>query len=223
MSSQTESQSLVLQRKIIGVLVRAAREKAHRSTAEAAQRLGVTPVRLRQYESGARDISLPELEILALYFQIPLSFFLNGTSEIEEPVPAPPTEAEMRTRRSLIAAKLKQARLAAGKTKQECAQVIKRTAAMFNRYEKGAVDIPITELETLAQFLSVNLYYFVEKGVESGGGDVLDLDRLARLPKEVRVFILDPGNLPYLRMAMKLHALPADELKELGEILLVVR
>ena len=54
-------------------------------------------------------------------------------------------------------------------------------------------------------------------------GDVLDLEKLARLPKDVSAFILETGNLPYLRMAMKFADLPTDRLKELGEILLVVR
>ena len=40
-----EPQTVVLQRKIVGVLIRAAREKARRTTAQLAQRLGVTPGR----------------------------------------------------------------------------------------------------------------------------------------------------------------------------------
>jgi hypothetical protein len=35
----------------------------------------------------------------------------------------------------------------------------------------------------------------------------------------VRAFVLDAGNLPYVRMAMKFTEMPADRLKELGEIL----
>jgi transcriptional regulator with XRE-family HTH domain len=219
-----EPQTVVLQRKIVGVLMRAAREKARRTTAQVAQRLGVTPGRIRAYERGARDISLPELELIALYLQTPLSFFLSGeTMMIQEEIPQPPTPEEMRTRRALIGAKLKQARLAAGKSKAECAQAIERKAATMGRYERGASDIPITELDTLARFLNVNLYYFVEREASKESADLLDFERLARLPKEVRLFVLDASNLPYLRMAMKFRDLPAQRLQELGEILLVVR
>jgi len=219
-----ESETIVLQRKIIGVLIRAAREKARRTVNAVAQRLGVTPARLRQYERGSREVSLPELEILSLYLQTPLSFFLSEESQVPEEDIKPPSPAEMRARRALIGAKLKQARLAEGKSKAECAQIVGRSAAMIGRYERGATDISITELDALARALRVNLYYFVERqSADADAGSVLDLEKLARLPKDVRAFVLDSVNLPYLRMAAKFADLPSNRLKELGEILLVVR
>ena len=218
-----EPQTVVLQRKIVGVLIRAAREKARRTIAQVAQRLGVTPGRVRAYERGAREISLPELELVALYLQTPLSFFVSGEMTIEEDIPQPPSAAEMRTRRALIGAKLKQARLAAGKSKDECAQAIGRKTATIGRYERGLTDIPLAELDLLARFLNVNLYYFVERKDSEDSAALLDLEKLARMPKEVRAFAFDAGNLPYLRMAMKFRDLPTDQLQEFGEILLVVR
>jgi transcriptional regulator with XRE-family HTH domain len=218
-----EPQTVVLQRKIVGVLMRAAREKARRTVAQVAQRLGVTPGRVRAYERGAREVSLPELELLALYTHTPLSFFLSGEMTIAEPPPQPPSEAEMRTRRALIGAKLKQARLAAGKSKEEGAEAIGRKPALLSRYERGVTDIPLAELDTLARFLNVNLYYFVERKDSEDAAALLDLERLIRMPQEVRAFVLDADSLPHLRMAMKLRDLPTDRLKELGEILLVVR
>jgi len=219
-----ESETLVLQRKIVGVLMRAARENAHRTVSQVAQRLGVTPARVRRYERGTREISLPELELLALFLQVPLSFFLNEGSKIEEEIAHPPTQEEMRTRRALLGTKLKQVRLSAGRTREECAEAIGRKAATLSRYERGRGEIPITELDRLARFLGVDLYYFIEESAAGeGAGSVLDLESWARLPKEVHSFVLDPANLPYLRMAMKFGDLPTDRLKELGEILLVVR
>ncbi len=218
-----DPEPLVIQRRIIGVLMRAAREKARRTTTQVAVRLGITPARLRQYERGVRDITLPELELLALFLQVPLSFFLSGNVATEaEPPPAPSPE-EMRTRRALIGAKLKQARLAAGRSQEECAQAIGRQSRTILRYERGQSDIPLTELDALARVLGVNLYYFVERRDAGDESTLLDLEKLARLPKDARTFLLDPNNLPYVRAAMKFADLPTDRLKELGEILLVVR
>jgi len=215
-----ESDTVVLQLKIIGVLMRAARERAHRTIHQVAQRLGVTPARVRQYERGTRAVSMPELEIVSHYLRTPLSFFFDKEAAFQEEIPHPPSESELRTRRAMMGAKLKQARMAAGKTKEDCAQAIGRNLATMGRYERGVGDIPITELDRLANLLGVNLYYFAEKkSVE----DTLDLDKLARIPKEVRAFVLDPGNLAFVRTAMKFADLPVDQLKELGEILLVVR
>lgn len=217
-----EPQTVILQRKIIGVLIRAAREKARRTPVQLAQRLGVTPARVRQYEHGSRDLSLPELELIALYLQTPLSFFISGESTIEEETPEAPKPEEIRVRRALIGAKLKQARLAAGKSKEQCAQAIARKPGTIGRYERGASEIPLPELDTLARFLGVNLYYFLERKDDAAAAGLLDLEKLARMPKEVRAFILETGNLPYLRMAMKFRDIPADRLNELGEIMLVV-
>ena len=139
-----KSDIVVLQLKIIGVLMRAAREKAHRTVNEVALRLGITPARVRQYERGAREISLPELEDLALFLQMPLSFFLNGEATIERELPQPPGQEQVRARRAALGVKLKQARLAAGKAKEDCAQAIGRKAATIGRYERGISDMPIS-------------------------------------------------------------------------------
>ena len=224
-----KTQAVVLERKIIGVLIRAAREKAQRTVAQAAQQLRTTPARIQQYERGSREISMLDLEILAHFFQTPIAFFLNRDLPIAQEPPAPPLAEELRTRRGLLGAKLKQARLAAGKSVQECAQVIERTPVAVDKYERGASDILITELQRLTEFLGVNLTQFAasphtrqEPRPDALSG-VVDTEAWERLPHEVREFVLDPTSLPYLRMALKFRDLPTSKLQELGEIMLVVR
>ncbi len=216
-------EALILERKIIGVLIRAAREKARRTVKQVARRLGVTAARARQYELGTREISLPELESLALFLRVPLSFFLSGEPVTDDPLPKPPTSEEIRARRAMLGAKLKQARMTAGKSLAECAQLIGRTPGTVSRYERGLIDIPITELERLSKLLKVNLSHFVQDNGQRGGAELMDLEAWARLPNDVRLFIMDTNSLPYLRMAIKFRDLPKAKLKELGEILLVVR
>lgn len=217
-----DSEALLVRRKIIGVLLRAAREKSHRTTHQVAQRLGVTAARVRQYENGARDITLPELELLALFFEMPLSYFLDAASVVQEESPFPPTQEEIRKRKVALGAKLKQARVAAGKSKEECAELLGVKPGTIGRYERGLGELPVTILERLAELFGVNLFYFVEDTKATTASGVLDLEKLARLPKDVRGFVLDPTNLAYLRMALKFRDLPVAKLKELGEILLVV-
>ncbi len=219
-----EVQAPVVQRKIIGVLMRAAREKAHRSIRQVAQRLGVSPARVWHYELGTREISLTELKSLALYLQVPLSYFLDTESRVEEEILNPPQPEKIKWLRTMVGSKLKQARLVAGKSREECAEAAGVKLAALGRYERGLDDIPITELERLGKFLGVNLFYFLQEDAsDEESGEVLMLEKLARLPKEVRAFALNADNMPYLRMAMKFRDLPRDKLKELGEILLVVR
>lgn len=208
--------------KIIGVLLRAARERSHRTLKQVAQRLGVSKARVRAYESGAREISLPELEIMALYFQVPLSYFIDPDSKVQEDRPTPPLPEELKSLRLMIGTRLKQARLAANKSREECAEVAQIKPSIMARYERGLADISIFELERLGSFLSVNLFYFLQNHhVEPV--DVLDLEKLAQMPKDVRIFALNADNLPYLRIAQKFRDLPHDKVKELGEIFLNVR
>jgi transcriptional regulator with XRE-family HTH domain len=219
-----KAEARVLECKIMGVLIRAAREKAHRTVNQVAERLGVTVTRVRQYEMGTQEISLPELQMLALYLRVPLSFFISGQSTVKPETPTQPTPEEARALRGLIATKLKQARLAAGRTPEECAKLIGRSVAMYGRYERGLNDIPITELGALSEFLGLSVNSLVQEASgRKAAGDVMDLEAWSRLPTEVRAFVLDSSSLPYLRMAMKFRDLPVEKLQELGEILLVVR
>lgn len=214
--------SPLVERKIIGVMMIAARERAHRTTKQVAQRLGVSTGRMRQYETGVREISLPELELLSLYLQVPLSYFLNFEAKVEEELPPPLQPEKMIKLRALLGERIKNVRSAAGKTRDECAEFLGIKPSTLARYERGLGDIPITELQRLAKFVGVNLFYFIVEQKDEQS-DLLDLEKLARLPKDVRGFALDSQNLPYLRMAQKFSDLPTSKLKELGEILLIVR
>lgn len=219
-----ESQTSSLQLKVLGVLIRMAREKARRTVPDVATRIGVTPARIRQYERGDREITMPELERLALFCETPLSFFLRSDIEPAEEKIQPPTEAEIRAHRALIGAKLKQARLAAGKTKEQFAKEMGYRTAQIVRYERGLKDLPIKELEKLANALNVSLTYFIEdRAANKETAALVDLEKLAQMTPEVRDFVLDPTNLPYVRLAMKFRELPKNKVKELGEVLLVVK
>ena len=105
-----ESEAIVVRRKIIGILMRAARERMRRTVNEVAESLSVTTARVRQYESGARQVTLPELEMLSLYLQTPLSFFLNGESDLTTETTHVLNADVSKLRRAMIAAKLKQVR-----------------------------------------------------------------------------------------------------------------
>jgi transcriptional regulator with XRE-family HTH domain len=171
---------------------------------------------------GDREVSLPELETLALYLRVPLSYFLNPESNIQEELAPPQHPDKMKSMRALISERLKQARAAAGKSREECAQAAQIKPSTLSRYERGLADVPITELDRMAKFIGVDLFYFLQN--ESGAGsDLLDLEKLARLPADIRAFVLTTENVPYLRLAQKFRDIPAEKLNELGEVFLVVR
>ena len=72
----------LLRARILGVLIRDAREAAELSQAECASRVGVAPEQLEQWELGQAMPSLPQLELLAFALNLPISHFW-GTQTLQ--------------------------------------------------------------------------------------------------------------------------------------------
>jgi transcriptional regulator with XRE-family HTH domain len=70
-------QALGLRQRIVGVLLRQARTEAGRSQEDLAGVLGVPASRISSYELGKTEIPFPELEALAGYLNVSLSYFLD--------------------------------------------------------------------------------------------------------------------------------------------------
>ncbi|WP_376790089.1 helix-turn-helix transcriptional regulator [Thermoflexus sp.] len=77
---------LALRHRIIGLILRQARERAGKSMREVAAFLGCSPRRIRGYESGEYPIPLIELERLCLYLGVSLSDFYDTDSPIGQSV-----------------------------------------------------------------------------------------------------------------------------------------
>ena len=69
---------IALRTRKLGVLIRDAREAARKSVSETARAIGISPVLLRAYEEGRRAPSLPELEVLAYYLNLPIQHFWSS-------------------------------------------------------------------------------------------------------------------------------------------------
>lgn len=212
-----------LRRKIVGVLLQHARQRARRTLEEVAEALGVAPEVITDFEWGRRDISLVELEILAYLYRVPVAYFWSEDITDARPNGQLPVAAIMDLRRRIIAVLLQQARIEAGHSREELAQLLDCPPTRIAAYEAAERDIPLVELETIAQFLGVPISYFFDQGIQPTGESLPDMEelrQLAELPAEVRRFIIQPGSILYLRAAMQLSALPASMLRRLGESIL---
>ncbi len=217
------SEVATIRRKILGVLLRNARLRAGMTIKDAAQATGFSSSAISAYEYGRRDLSLPHLEVLAYTYQVPVTYFWsddpigdNGDREL-------PIDEAMALRRRIIGVLLRQARLEAGYSQKDLARVLGCSAGRISNYEFGRTDIPLVELETLADYLDVPISYFLDQGLKPSGEQVAgidELERLAQLPEDVRQFMLQPGNLLYVRVAMQLSTLSAEALRNVAEGLL---
>jgi len=118
---ETTEAKLVLRNRIIGLLLRNARERAEKTKRECAAALGVSTGTITAYEEGRKPISLPELEVLAYVTDTPTAHFWEHGPELvaeEEPVQL---EEILALRHRIVGALLRQARLEADKTQKELA------------------------------------------------------------------------------------------------------
>ncbi|MGC8836812.1 MAG: helix-turn-helix domain-containing protein [Anaerolineae bacterium] len=207
-------------RELLGRLLRRARLAANLSHKEAAARAGLSPSLLARCERGDASPSLPQLELLSRIYGVPIASLLD-----DKPVPQASIPADVREylaiRRKMIGVLLRQARLARGKTLRECAEVVGYPPERLAAVEFGEEDLPLPDLERLAEAIGLSLSHFVDPDLlpQEEQGEA-PLSSLAQMPEDVRAFIAQPSNVLYIRVAMLLSQLSAETLRKIGEGLL---
>jgi transcriptional regulator with XRE-family HTH domain len=218
-------QSISIRNKIIGILVKRARVAAAKNQQECADLLGCSPVIYRQYEQGRRGLSLPQLVALAYFFDVPaMSLWDDGHVPSEEVQPGSlPLEQMMHLRRRMLAVQFRQCRQAAGLSQREIGQLLGCSGYKVSQYEQGIRDIPLSELEVAVDQCGHSVADFVDEEtipLAQSEQQRRTLTRLDELPPDVRDFVLNPTNALYLRIAMLLSTMKANDLRQIAETLL---
>ncbi len=221
-----EAKETNLERKILGVKIRHARTRSGLSLKEVGEALGISAGLVSDLEFGRRDVTLPQLEVMSVIFDVPTIYFLSDVP-LEEPSRDFLTIEAMALRQRVIGVLLRQARIEAGKSQEDLGEVLGTSASRISSYELGKAEIPLQELKVLAQLLKVELNYFLDQGITptKTGGQAATLEEITeftQLPKEVRNFLTNPANLLYIKIAMSLSELSAETLRALAEGLLEV-
>ncbi len=222
----SDDRKMTLRRKILGVKIRHARNRAGLSLKEVSEAVGISTNGVSDIEFGHNDPSLPQLELMALLFNVPVIYFLSDVPLEEIDWEFPAREA-IALRQRIIGVLLRQARIEAGRSPEDLADVLNVTVELISEYELGICEIPLPELEVLAEYLNVAMNYFLDEGISPGkvGEHVATLDEIAQfaqMPAEVRQFLLNPANLLYINLAMRLSDLSAETLRNLAEGLLEI-
>lgn len=215
-----------LRRKILGVKIRHLRLRSGLNLKEVGEALGISSGLVSDMELGRRDVTLPQLEVMSLLFNVPVAYFLSDIP-LEETKRDFPTLETIALRQRIIGVLLRQARLEAGRSQEDLAEVLGVPASRISSYELGKTEIPLPELEILANHVNVSLNYFIDQGLSqnNASGETVSLDEITQfsdLPKDIREFLTNPANLLYIRIAMSLSELSADTLRALAEGLLEV-
>jgi transcriptional regulator with XRE-family HTH domain len=216
-------ESFRLRGKVLGVLIRDARLDAARTIEDCARLLNTTTAVMESWEYGEEVPSLPQLEMLAYYLDVPVSHFW-GQNALEndraQAVIKQPDYLALRDR--MIGAQLHQTREERGMSLQDASEATHIDAGLIAQYENGEVSIPMTHLQILANAVNKNVNYFLE----SVGyvGELLqareDWQAFMALDEDVRSFVANPTNLAFIKIAMMFRDMPTDKLRKVAEGLL---
>ena len=223
--SAIDDKKALLRKKILGLRIRQARLNSGLTLKEVGQALGISVGLVSEIEFGRRDVTLPQLEVMALLFNTPMAYFWSE-EPIEEVERSFPTVEAIALRQRIIGVLLRQARTEAGHSQKDLANLLGVSASRISDYELGQAEIPLSELEALANYLNVSLDYFMDQGIPfdkpNGHMALAEIAHFSELPKEVREFLANPANLLYINIAMRMSDLSAETLRSLAEGLLEV-
>lgn len=211
----------------LGVLLKDARQVKDQTPAACAGAAGIEPGAYQAYEAGEASPSLPELELLAYFLDVPLSYFWGDRPLSEQGTNGhkPPPAADLTAlRHRIIGLQVRQARHAARLTLPDLAAHLNISPEQLAAYELGQWPISLPELESIAARLGLPVEHFFETEGPVGQWDSARRasERLQQLPPELREFITQPANEDYLRLAQRLSQMPVGQLRGIAEALLEI-
>jgi transcriptional regulator with XRE-family HTH domain len=218
--------AIAIRSKKLGVLIQSARNTSENSLEECAEAIGVSSQELESFESGEVSPTLPEMEALAFYLQVPLDYFWGR--EIIDISQNEPRVYEkdrlMRLRNRVIGASLRQARLQTGLTTLELASSVDISEEQLNTYELGEEPIPLPELEVLANSVNRTIKDFQDSRGPIGTWikQQRAMQHFADLSPELQDFISKPINRPYLEISQRLSEMSVEKLRTVAEGLLEI-
>ena len=212
--------------KIIGALIREARVQARKTIPECAEALGIPAQLIEQYELGEKAISLPELEALSYYLEVPLDRFWEkeAITHPADPKQRPNPASMIALRQRMVGALLKQARLESGLSQEDLAARTELPVEQLKAFELGLEQVPLPVLELLSSALNRSIREFQDQKGPVGVWNARQkaIQGFEALPMEIQTFVSKPINRPYLDLAVRLSEMSVDRLRAVAEGLLEI-
>ncbi len=208
----------------LGVLIRDARLASRKSLAECGEVIGVSSRVFSSYEQGRNSPSLPELEVLAYFLELPIKHFWGKEAISDDSPPTEPLNVEnlLKLRQRMIGAMYRKLRLESGTTLKEVSEQTGISTKRLSGFEMGEKPIPLPELEGLLAVFDTPVEEFFDR--TSAIGKWMDQKRaikeFLKLPADLQDFVCQPVNRPYIELARNLSEMPAEKLRAVAEGLL---
>jgi transcriptional regulator with XRE-family HTH domain len=208
----------------LGVLIRDARSAARKTVTETAKAIGISAATLRSYEEGRRSPSLPELELLAYYLDLPIQHFWGNQALSDD---AARTEtlklSQLATLRNrIIGILLRQKRQQTSISLKALSVETSIPQSRLKSYELGDKPIPLAELEAILAIVGGRVESFFDQNGPVGQWmtEQQAIQEFLELPAHLRAFVCMPVNRPYLELARNLSQLSTEKLRSVAEGLL---
>lgn len=212
--------------KKMGVLIMDARQVCGRTPEECAGYMGVDVGTFNAFERGEQAPSLPQIELLAYYLQVPPEHFWGDEMLPEKFTPAEDLDVErlLVLRQKIVGAQLRQARIDTGTTLEEVAQKVGLSADQLKDYELGKAAVEVPVLEALSEAFGRPVKEFQDRHGPVGAWLTRENSSAAlqHLSPELQAFIAKPINRPYLDLALRLSEMSVDKLRSVAEGLLEI-
>lgn len=211
-----------LRAKKLSLLIQDARLFASRSPEDCAAALDISLEQYRAFEDGSLSPTLPQMEALSFFLKVPLDHFWDGQLLCGQPAGKDGQRRYQSLRSRTIGTRLLMERTRAGLELEQLAEQTGVEAGRIRDCENGSECLSLPELETLSAALELPIQgFFDQKGIIGQWvSGQKELENYQALPEDLRKFISQPVNRPYLTAAVHLSQLPAAQLRALAELLL---
>ena len=215
---------IAIREKKLGLLIRNARMAERRSIKECAEAIGIKPGLFRAYEEGRRSPSLPELETLVYFLKLSISQFLGKETwpEVVTSLESVDLPQLIALRQRMIGALMRQERTSINMSIRHLALETGISQSKLKSYELGQRAISLPELESILAVMGSRIEIFFDQSGPVGQwmNNQRAMQKILELPEEMRDFVCQPVNRPYLVLAMKLNEMSKEKLRSVAEGLL---
>lgn len=215
---------IALRTRKLGVLIRDARMASRKTVSETAKDIGISASFLRAYEEGRKAPSLPELEVLAYYLDLPIQHFWGSEALSDDAARTEQIDLNRLAglRHRIIGILLRQKRLQASISIKALALETGINPSRLTAYEMGEKAIPLPELEAILSVIGGRVESFFDQNGPIGKwmNDQEAIHQFLQLSPELRSFVCMPVNRPYLELARNLSQLSTEKLRSVAEGLL---
>jgi len=218
--------AISLREKKLGLLIRDARIAAGKTKKECGQSFGVSAGTMGSIENGLKSPSLPELEFLSYYLDVPLEHFWQDKIRSSK---SPLTndihiEHTLSLRNRSIGEILAQLREEKSYPLKKISEITGISSARLKKFESGIQPIPLPYLEVICNNYDIDIKSFLDNNTAIGNwiAQQKSMEDFLKLPEELQEFVSQPANHPYIGIAKKLSEISSEKLRMIAEGLLEI-